>query len=121
MIRAKHRPAGFTLVEVLVALVVVALALGALVRATGQAAEAQFEAERRTLALWVASNQLAALSLEPSLAAGQRSGRSRMGGRDWRWQIDVTAAPGGELWRIDVTVADEQEATVAVHTGYRPR
>lgn len=120
----KHRrrnARGFTLVEVLVALVVVAIALGALVRTTGQAAEIQFEAERRTLALWVASNQLAALSLEPTLEAGRRAGQTRMGDRDWRWQATIEPAPGGELWRIDVVVADEDDRTVAAHTGYLPR
>lgn len=121
MRRTTRHPSGFTLVEVLVALVVVALALGALARSTGQAADTQFEAERRTLALWVASNQLAALTLEPALDAGQRSGRTRMGNRDWRWQTDIVPAPGGELWRIDVTVADDRDATVAVHSGYLPR
>lgn len=112
---------GFTLVEVLVALVVVAIALGALVRTTGQAATTQFEAERRTLALWIASNQLAALSLEPSLEAGRRAGQTRMGEHDWRWQATIAPAPGGELWRIDVVVADAEDRTVAAHSGYLPR
>jgi general secretion pathway protein I len=122
--RVRHRSGGFTLVEVLVALVVVALALGALARTTGQAADTLFEAERRTLALWVASNRLAELTLEARLEPGRRSGQTRMGGRDWRWQTDIAPAPGGDLWRIDVTVADagdDRDATVAVHTGYLPR
>ncbi|MGB0514780.1 MAG: type II secretion system minor pseudopilin GspI, partial [Wenzhouxiangellaceae bacterium] len=59
----RRNPRGFTLIEVLVALAVVALALGALIRTTGQAADTQYEAERRTLALWVASNRLAELGL----------------------------------------------------------
>ncbi|NKI35669.1 type II secretion system minor pseudopilin GspI [Wenzhouxiangella sp. XN79A] len=123
---APRRSTGFTLVEVLVALAVVALALGALIRTTGQAADTQYEAEQRTLALWVASNRLAELSLAAGLEAGRSSGRTRMGGRDWRWQTDISAAPGGELWRIDVTVAgtalgEGRNATVAVHTGYLPR
>lgn len=122
--RGPSRRSGFTLVEVLVALVVVALALGALVRTTGQAADTLFDAERRTLALWVASNQLAELTLAPRLDAGRRSGSTRLGDRDWRWQIDIAPAPGGDLWRIDVTVAgagDDPGTTVAVHTGYLPR
>lgn len=115
------RTRGFTLIEVLVALAVVALALGALVRSAGNAADAQFEAERRSFALWIASNRLAELQLEPVLEAGQRGGRTRMGNREWRWQAEIRPAPGGELWQIDVTVADAEAETVAVHTGYLPR
>ncbi len=111
---------GFTLIEVLVALAVVALALGALARAASNAAEVQLDAERRTLALWVASNRLADLELAP-VSAGRSNGSARMGGIDWRWQVDVAAAPGGELWRVDVTVSDASASAVTVQTGFLPR
>ncbi len=111
---------GFTLIEVLVALAVVALALGALARAAGNAADVQYEAERRTLALWVASNRLAELELA-TVAAGRSNGTTRLGGIDWRWQADVSPAPGGELWRVDVTVSDASASVVTTQTGFLPR
>lgn len=116
-----RRARAFTLIEVLVALAVVALALGALARTAGNAAEVQYEAERRTLALWVASNRLAELELRALLEPGRTQGTTRLGGLDWRWQTDIQPAPGAELWRIDVTVADESDSVVSVQTGFLPR
>lgn len=124
----KHRapniraPGGFTLLEVLVALAVVAIALGALARVGAGALSQQADLEERTLALWVADNALTDLRLETAPAPGRRDGRTRQGGRDWRWEMEVQPAPGGELLRADVSVypagADDP---VLSHTGFLPR
>lgn len=112
---------GFTLVEVLVALVVVAVALGALAHGATRSLDHQYRIERQTLALWMASNQLAELELEARIEPGTRSGTTRMADRDWRWETRIEPAPGEELWRIDVTVFDEAEAPLITHSGFLPR
>jgi len=58
-----HRAAGFTLLEVLVALVIVAVALGACLRATGLLADSSAGMRERTLAQWSATNHLARMRL----------------------------------------------------------
>jgi len=78
MIVADRRNQGFTLLEVLIALLVVAIAVAALARVGSQALNTQFEAEQRTLALWVADNQIAELRLEPPAPSERRQGSSRM-------------------------------------------
>ena len=75
---------------------VVAIAVAALARVGSQALNTQFEAEQRTLALWVADNQIAELRLEPPAPSERRQGSSRMGGRDWYWDVLVQPAPGGK-------------------------
>lgn len=113
---------GFSLIEVLVALVVVAVALGALGMAGARVLDAQRELEQRTLALWVADNRIAEMRLaQDRLAPGSRSGTTRMAGRDWRWRAQVQPAPGEVLWRIDVAVLDEAGEPVFTHTGFVPR
>ncbi|MGK7294675.1 MAG: type II secretion system minor pseudopilin GspI [Candidatus Wenzhouxiangella sp. M2_3B_020] len=115
------RAGGFTLIEVLVALAVVAIALAALTQAGARGLDRQAELEQRTFALWLADNRLTEIRLQPGLRAGVRSGTTRYAGRDWRWRADIGPAPGGELWRIDVEIMQPDGAAVVAHTGFAPR
>jgi len=115
-----RRLAGFTLLEVLVALVVVAVAVAALGRAGSQVLDSQAELEQRSWALWVADNALAEVQLEPAVATGRRRGSAEMGERSWYWEMLIQPAPGGELLRVDVAVYDTSErgSPLIMHTGF---
>ena len=114
--------AGFTLIEVLIALAVVALALLALAR-TASVEVRHFEALReRTLAGWVAANVLTDSRLANAFApTGRADGRMQLAGRDWRWTRDVQATPNAEIRRIDIRVfageAREASATLSGFAG----
>jgi general secretion pathway protein I len=121
---------GFTLLEVLVALVVLALALGALIQAAGDYTINQAYLRDRTFAEWVARNQLAIVQLSgrwPSV--GQQKGEvefpvgdSETGGREWRWVMQVTQTPEADLRRLDIDIfplnADEDEEPLARLSGF---
>lgn len=113
---------AFTLLEVLVALLVVAIAVAALARAGSQTVGSQIEIEQRTLAVWVADNVISELRLESGVAAGRRQGTQAMGGRDWHWQALIEPAPGEQMLRVDVHVfaAAGNERPVYTHTGFLP-
>lgn len=113
---------GFTLLEVLVALLVVAIAVAALARAGSQALDGQFQAEQRTLALWVADNLLAELRLDPPGQTGRRQGISRMGERDWHWDALIQPTPGEDMLRVDVAVYSDprRRQLVFAHSGFLP-
>lgn len=115
------RARGFTLIEVLVALAVVAIALGALAHAGARVLEHQAELEQRTLATWLADNRISEIRLRRSLSAGVDSGELDYGDRRWRWRAEVQPAPGGALWRIDVEVMDADGRAVSSHSGFAPR
>jgi len=102
----KHRSRGFTLLEVLVALAVIAIALTAAIRAVGQSIDTAAALRERTLAQWVAEDRLARHILERSFPAlSTTSGTAEMGGTTWRWTEQVSSTPVAKLRRIDVNVA----------------
>lgn len=106
------RAAGFTLLEVLVALVVLALSLGAVIQATADYTINQAYLRDRTFAEWVARNRLAEEQLAgewPSI--GQTKGEAEfplagadMPGREWRWVVQVIQTPEEDLRRLDISV-----------------
>lgn len=104
---------GFTLLEVLVALLLLSLAMVALVRSVGQEAGALGQQREATLAQWVAANQLAEVRLRRQLPdSGHAQGRARMGDRDWRWQLDARATDVPGMLQLEVRVfLAEGEAT----------
>jgi general secretion pathway protein I len=99
------RGRGFTLVEVLIALAVVAIALVALVRAAGVQVQSFDALRERTLAGWVAANVVTETRLATAFPpTGRSDGHVQFGGRDWRWQREVQSTPDAEIRRIDVRV-----------------
>ncbi len=111
---------GFSLIEVLIALAVVALALLALTR-TASIQVQSFDALReRTLAGWVAADVLTDTRLASAFpATGRSDGRMQLAGRDWRWTRDVQATPNAEIRRIDISVfLGETHAPSATISGF---
>ena len=98
---------GFTLVEILVALAIVAVALAAGMRSIAQSSEAGSLLKQRTLALWVAQNRLALAQLaSPWPPLGIRAGEARQGGGAFVWQESVGGTPNPGFRKIEITVAD---------------
>ncbi len=100
-----RRAAGFTLLEVLVALVILALALGALIKTAGDHALLLANLETRTQAFLVAENQLRRLQaskLWPE--ASEQSDVLEQGGRRWQWQARFESTPDPDLKRVLIDV-----------------
>ncbi|TMH32182.1 MAG: type II secretion system protein GspI [Betaproteobacteria bacterium] len=98
---------GFTLVEVLVALAIVAVALAAGFRSVAQSADGATALKARTLALWVAQNRLAAAQLEnPAPATGERSGTALQAGAAFSWHETIGGTPNPAFRKIEIGVAD---------------
>lgn len=112
---------GFTLLEVLIALAVLAIALGAAVRAVGSVTDQSFAAKQRILANWVAQNQLAEhIALRDWPEPGEKSGKTGQGANNWRWRETVSATPNAGFRRIEIKVgADgDNDYVIARLIGY---
>lgn len=96
---------GFTLLEILIALAVLALAMGAVIRATSDYTANQSHLRDRTLATWVARDVLAEFQLRKDWpAVGEQKDTKEMGGREWRWLARTSQTDEKELRRLDVEV-----------------
>ncbi len=113
--------AGFTLMEVLVALAVLAIAMAGLIKAAGGGAANLAYLEDKTLAHWVAMNQLAQERIRSyAPAIGETTGQETMAGRDWVWLMNVTQSPDLEVLRLDIEVrrGGDPDTLYARLTGY---
>jgi general secretion pathway protein I len=112
---------GFTLVEVLVALAIVAIALLAALRAAGQGTSNSGELRSRLLAGWVAENLLAEQRARGDwLPLGMQRGTERQGGIEFSWREEVIATPNPTFRRVDVFVlaVPEESRSLAHLTGF---
>jgi general secretion pathway protein I len=111
--RSRLLTAGFTLVEVLVALAVLTIALAAVMRALSQSIDTSASLRDRTIAMWVAQNRLTKHQVERDFPAlDTTEGDAEMAGRAWRWREQVTPAPGEPAMRqihIEVRTASGEQ------------
>ena len=114
---------GFTLVEVLVALAVVAIAFTAILTAMAHAIDVTTDLRERNLALWVAQNRWVQHRLAGDWpAADTKTGTAEMGGREWRWQERVSTTDNVYMRRIEITVQrTDDDHVLALLEGLLPR
>jgi general secretion pathway protein I len=115
---------GFTLLEVLVALAVLALALGAGIKAAGSNVENTAYLRDRTFAHWVAMNKLAEMETMhkfPSPGTTER-GTMLMAEHEWHWTVQTTLVRDLEPYQfgtanIEVRRNEDDKSTLATLTA----
>lgn len=100
------RQQGFTLIEVLVALVIVAVAMSAAVRAAGQMNQSNALLHERSLAMLAAQNSLAELRLR---GAGKGAGApQRCDQGQLKLSCEQQITRSGELLQVRILVHDRE-------------
>ena len=106
---------GFTLIEVLVALAIVAITIGAGIRASGALTNSTARLSEVTAAQWCADNRLTALKLAhqfPDIGEGDFSCDQL--GRTFAGKLVVKNTPNPNFRRVDARVLDDNGVTIVV-------
>lgn len=102
---------GFTLIEVLVALAIVAIGMAAVLESLTSSANTALYLQDKTLAEWVALNRIETVRLSGTTpAVGTSNDTLDYAGRSWEWQEKVTDTQiqGVRMIAVDVRPADSK-------------
>ncbi|NLO78735.1 MAG: type II secretion system minor pseudopilin GspI [Xanthomonadaceae bacterium] len=111
-----RKSSGFTLLEVMVALAVLAIALAAVVDKTVERGVNITHLRDRTLAHWVAENRLAEMRAMNEWREGKQTGRSELAGRTWYWEVETLPTPARRLRRVVIRVAADEDRANPIST-----
>ncbi|MBQ0797918.1 MAG: type II secretion system minor pseudopilin GspI [Porticoccaceae bacterium] len=102
----KHR--GFTLLEVMIALVIFSICALVILEQSSLSIRQQAHLENKTLALWVAENALAAQRLKAQWpGTGSNQTQVSMAGRDWVVTQNIEDTPNPQLRKIVIEVTQD--------------
>lgn len=108
--RRNGRMCGFTLIEVMVALIIFAVLSVTLLVRLGDNIRSEQYLETKTLASVVAENVLENLRIKEEWSGlSDKTDRVEMAGQSWNIRIDVTDTPNENLKRVDVQVGPAPE------------
>jgi general secretion pathway protein I len=111
---------GFTLVEVMVALAIVAFSLTAIAASMNQMIDAANTMRERTYASWIAQNKITEVRLENVLPeVSSTSGEVEYANTDWSWRAVISETGIENFYRIDVSVSlAGSEYVIRTVTGF---
>ncbi len=113
---------GFTLIEVLAALVIVALGMLGVITAVTQTARNGTYLREKTLAHWIAMNVITEQRLQPTPPdVSETSDDVEFAGQRWTWKMTVTQTSVQSMRRMDVSVRPAEwpeERTLTTLTGF---
>ncbi|TXH97769.1 MAG: type II secretion system protein GspI [Rheinheimera sp.] len=104
-----RRVNGFTLIELMIAMAVFAIAGVAVMRATTEHIRAMGMIEEMTMAGYVAENQLQLARLETRWPPQPREGEAEMAKNRWKWVLEVLETDDAEFRMLKVTVRPVEE------------
>jgi len=111
--------AGFTLVEVLAALLIFSVAIIGLTHSGTESVRAISVLEHKTYAGIVADNRIVQARLKP-LKLGTSTGRENIAGRDYEWREEISNTQSAGFFRILVTIREnDKEQIVIERTAFR--
>jgi len=120
--QSSKKTAGFTLVEILVALAILSISLSSVLYVINQNTNNLIYLKNKTFAHWVAMNKVSEFRVNPVLIQNSRrlSGRYTLAQREWEWTAQLIHTEDKDLDKlnIDVYSAEDSEMKLATLTSF---
>lgn len=116
--------AGFTLIEVMVALTIIAISLGALLSTSGTQANSATYLKQKTLAHWVALNELTQIRISKEFPdIGVKKDSTSMANHDWYWIRTTKKTADENAVQVSFTLYADKDykQNLTTLTGYATR
>ena len=102
--------AGFTLIEVMVALTIIAISLGALLSTSGSQARNAGYLKQKTIAHWVAVNELTQIRIASEFPdLGDKKGSTTMANHEWYWTRTTKETEDKDARQITFTLYADKD------------
>lgn len=96
---------AFTLIEVMVALAVLAIGMMTLVKVSSQSIVQTAYLKDKTIAQWIAINKVNEVKLSGSFPkTGTSKGSEIMADQEWQWKLKISTTADKDIRRLDVDV-----------------
>ena len=115
---------GFTLIEIMVALAIITITLGAIIENTTASNSNVQYLRDKTIAGWVAMNQISLVRAKRQWsAASTKKGSVEMAGREWSWVLKIQNTDDANVRRLDIAVYSDEDdrQSLATMTGFLGR
>jgi general secretion pathway protein I len=114
---------GFTLLEVMIALLVITLGMGAVISTTSESGWKSSHLRQSTIASWVAYNEIALYRAKRSWnETSRRTGETEMANVRWKWTMTFTDTPNPSVREVEVEVSLKDETSIKARIkGYVSR
>lgn len=113
--KIKPHASGFTLIEMLIALVILSISFSAIILSVNQNVRTLLKLQDTVAAGYVAEEIISRTQLGLLRA---NSGTQRMLNRNWRWELHGKATPNAQVQEIEVSVYNQQQNKVVTVTAY---
>jgi general secretion pathway protein I len=112
---------GFTLVEVLVALVLLAVALSAMIKTASENTVNTAYLRNKYLAGMVAMNKIDEMHASRAWpSTGKSNGKAELARQTWYWDMEIENTPDENLRKVELKISPEQDREKILYTltGY---